>query len=133
MTTWVGLAGNRRTLSKSDLQAALSVQFGSQLEVLDWHATGSDYVLQFRILPPSKPSSSSGDIVAQAFWVPLVITILAITGAIYAAYRLTVEVKAAAQLVPAPVRDVAVGGVGVGMAGLGIGAVLLSWWLLRRR
>jgi hypothetical protein len=102
------------------------------VQVLDWTASGTNYVLQFRVLP-AQTASTNSDIVQAAFWVPIVITVLAITGAIYAAYRLTVEVKSAAQLIPAPARGAAVAGAGVGLAGLGVGAALFGLWLLGRR
>jgi hypothetical protein len=128
----LSITGNQRSLTKSDLQTALASRFGNRVQVLDWTTSGTNYVLQFRVLPANQAANNS-DIVQAAFWVPIVITVLAITGAIYAAYRLTVEVKSAAQLIPAPARGAAVAGAGVGLAGLGVGAALFGLWLLGRR
>lgn len=127
----LSITGNQRSLTKSDLQTVLASRFGNRVQVLDWTTSGTNYVLQFRVLPANQAANTNSDIVQAAFWVPIVITVLAITGAIYAAYRLTVEVKSAAQLIPAPARGAAVAGAGVGLAGLGVGAAVFGLWLLR--
>lgn len=128
----LAVSGDISRATRADLQRIFSARFGQAVEVVDWGRLGGQYVLQFRV-KDAKAVSSSGDIYPAAFWVPVVVTIAAITGAIYAAYRLTVEVKAAFQLVSQPARDVAAKGVGVGAAGLGIGAALIGLYLLTKR
>lgn len=133
--TTLSISGNQRSLTKSDLQTVLASRFGNRVQVLDWSSSGTTYTLQFRVLPASTSNTQTaqGDIVTAAFWVPVVVTVLAIAGVIYAAYRLTVEVESAVQLIPAPARGAAVAGAGVGLAGLGVGAALFGLWLLGRR
>lgn len=125
------ITGDISRATRTDLQRILSAKFGQAVEVVDWGRSGGQYVLQFRV---KAPTSSANDIYQPAvFWVPIAITIAAIAGAIYAAYRFTVEIKSAFQLVSQPARDTAVGGVGVGVAGLGMGAALIGLYLLTRR
>ena len=128
----LAVSGDISRATKADLQRILSQKFGQALEVIDWGRAGGQYVLQFRV--KSSTTSGNPDIIQPAaFWIPVVITVAAIAGAIYYAYRFTVEIKSAFQLVSQPARDAAVGGVGVGVAGLGLGAVLVGVYLLSRR
>ena len=129
----LAVSGDISRATKADLQRILSQRFGRAIEVVDWGRAGGQYVLQFQIKNTSTTSSNPDIIQPAAFWIPVVITVAAIAGAIYYAYRFTVEIKSAFRLVSQPARDAAVGGVGVGVAGLGLGAVLVGVYLLPRR
>ena len=129
----LAVSGDISRATKADLQRILSQRFGRAIEVVDWGRAGGQYVLQFRVKNTSTTSSNPDIIQPAAFWIPVVITVAAIAGAIYYAYRFTVEIKSAFQLVSQPARDTAVAGVGVGVAGLGLGAVLAGVYLLSRR
>jgi hypothetical protein len=127
----LAVSGDISRATKADLQRILSQRFGQALEVVDWGRARGQYVLQFRVKNTSTTSSNPDIIQPAAFWIPVVITVAAIAGAIYYAYRFTVEIKSAFRLVSQPARDTAVTGVGV--AGLGLGAVLVGVYLLSRR
>jgi len=129
----LAVSGDISRATKADLQRILSQRFGRAIEVVDWGRAGGQYVLQFRVKNTSTTSSNPDIIQPAAFWIPVAITVAAIAGAIYYAYRFTVEIKSAFRLVSQPARDAAVGGVGVGVAGLGLGAVLVGVYLLSRR
>lgn len=130
----LAVSGDISRATKTDLQRILSNRFGQAVEVVDWGRVGNTYVLQFQV---KQVQAQTQDIYQPfqptAFWIPIVITVSAIAGAIYFAYKFTVEIKSAFSLVSQPARDTAVGGVGVGMAGLGMGAVLVGLYLLTRR
>lgn len=127
----LAIAGDISRTTRTDLQRILSAKFGQAVEVVDWGRVGGNYVLQFRV----KRTQAQTDDIYQpaAFWIPIVITMVAIAGVIHAAYRFTVEIKSVFSLVSQPARDTAVGGVGVGVAGLGMGAALVGLYLLTRR
>ena len=130
----LAVSGDISRATRTDLQRILSQKFGMALEVVDWGRVGGQYVLQFRVKNTSTTSNPNPDIIQPAaFWIPIAITMAAIASAIYYAYRFTVEIKSAFQLVSQPTRDTAVGGVGMGVAGLGLGAVLVGVYLLSRR
>ena len=129
----LAVSGDISRATKADLQRILSQRFGQALEVVDWGRARGQYVLQFRVKKTSTTSSNPDIIQPAAFWVPVAITVAAIAGAIYYAYKFAVQIKDAFQLVSQPARDAAVGGVGVGVAGLGLGAVLVGVYLLSRR
>ena len=127
----LAVSGDISRATRADMQRILSQKFGQALEVVDWGRARGQYVLQFRVKNTSTTSSNPDIIQPAAFWIPVVITVAAIAGAIYYAYRFTVEIKSAFRLVSQPARDTAVTGVGV--AGLGLGAVLVGVYLLSRR
>lgn len=129
----LAITGDISRATKTDLQRVLSARFGQAVEVVDWGRVGNDYVLQFRVKQTQAQVQTDDVYQAAAFWIPIVITVAAVAGAIYAAYRFTVEIKSAFALVSQPARDTAVGGAGVGFAGLGIGAALVGLYLLTRR
>ncbi len=124
--------GNIVQLTKTDLQRILSGKFGQAVEVVDWGRVGGAYVLQFRV---RQVQAQTQDIYQpfQPAYFHVVVTVVGIIGAIYLALKLTIQVKNVFQLVSQPARDTAVGGVGVGVAGLGMGAALVGLYLLTRR
>ncbi|WP_299432149.1 hypothetical protein [uncultured Meiothermus sp.] len=128
----LAITGDISRATRADLQRILSARFGQTVQVVDWGRLNQQYVLQFRVVQAAQ-TQDSDLIQPAALWIPIAITIAAIAGAIYAAYRFTVEVKAAFQLVSQPARDTGVAGVGVGMVGLGVGAALIGLYLLVRR
>lgn len=129
----LAITGDISRATKADLQRVLSAKFGQAVEVVDWGRVGGNYVLQFRVKQTRAQVQTDDVYQPAAFWIPIVITVTAIAGAIYAAYRFTVEIKSAFALVSQPARDTAVSGVGVGAAGLGVGAALVGLYLLTRR
>ncbi len=129
----LAVSGDISRATKTDLQRILSRRFGQAVEVVDWGRVGGTYVLQFRV---KQVQAQTQDIYAfqpAALWVPVVITVAAIAGAIYYAYRFSVEIKSAFSLISQPARDAAVSGVGIGAAGLGLGAALVGLYLLAKR
>lgn len=131
--TTLAITGDISRATKADLQRVLSAKFGQAVEVVDWGRVGGNYVLQFRVKQTRAQVQTDDVYQPAAFWIPIVITVTAIAGAIYAAYRFTVEIKSAFALVSQPARDTAVSGVGVAAAGLGVGAALVGLYLLTRR
>ncbi|GEM83917.1 hypothetical protein [Meiothermus hypogaeus] len=129
----LAISGDISRVTRTDLQRVLSAKFGQAVEVVDWGRSGGNYVLQFRVRQTQAQVQSDDLYQPAAFFVPIIITVAAIAGAIYLAYRLTIEIKSAFALVSQPARDTAVGGVGVGMAGLGVGAALFGLYLLAKR
>ncbi|MCX7782651.1 MAG: hypothetical protein N2318_03290 [Meiothermus sp.] len=129
----LAITGDISRATKADLQRVLSAKFGQAVEVVDWGRVGGNYVLQFRVKQTRAQVQTDDVYEPAAFWIPIVITVTAIAGAIYAAYQFTVEIKSAFALVSQPARDTAVSGVGVGAAGLGVGAALVGLYLLTRR
>lgn len=129
----LAITGDISRATRADLQRVLSAKFGQAVEVVDWGRSGNNYVLQFRVKQTQAQVQTDDLYQPAAFFVPIIITVAAIAGAIYLAYRFTVEIKSAFALVSQPARDTAVGGVGVGMAGLGVGAALVGLYLLTRR
>lgn len=129
----LAITGDISRATRADLQRVLSAKFGQAIEVVDWGRSGTNYVLQFRVKQTQAQVQTDDLYQPAAFFVPIIITVAAIAGAIYLAYRFTVEIKSAFALVSQPARDTAVGGVGVGMAGLGVGAALFGLYLLSRR
>lgn len=129
----LAITGDISRATRTDLQRVLSAKFGQAVEVVDWGRSGGNYVLQFRVKQTQAQVQTDDLYQPAAFFVPIIITVVAIAGAIYLAYRFTVEIKSAFALVSQPARDTAVGGVGVGMAGLGVGAALFGLYLLSRR
>ena len=127
------VSGDISRATRADMQRILSQRFGQALEVVDWGRAGGQYVLQFRIKSATASNPNPDIIQPAAFWVPVAITVAAIAGAIYYAYKFAVQIKDAFQLVSQLARDAAVGGLGVGVAGLGLGAVLVGVYLLSRR
>lgn len=127
------VSGDISRATRTDLQRVLSAKFGQAVEVVDWGRSGGNYVLQFRVKQTQAQVQTDDLYQPAAFFVPIIITVAAIAGAIYYAYRFVVEIKSAFALVSQPARDTAVGGVGVGMAGLGLGAALFGLYLLARR
>lgn len=129
----LAITGDISRATRADLQRVISSKFGQAVEVVDWGRSGGNYVLQFRVKQTQAQVQTNDLYQPAAFFVPIIITVAAIAGAIYLGYRLTVEIKSAFALVSQPARDTAVGGVGVGMAGLGVGAALFGLYLLSRR
>ncbi len=131
----LAITGDISRATRTDLQRVLSAKFGNAVEVVDWGRSGGNYVLQFRVKQTQAQVQTDDLYQPAAFipWVPIIITVAGIAYAIRAFNNLTVEIKSAFALVSQPARDTAVSGVGVGMAGLGVGAALFGLYLLSRR
>lgn len=119
-------SGDPRPISRSQLEAALRAHFKSPaLFVKDWGYRGRDLVVVAGVAQTQAQ---------QAALVPaLVITAVAVAAALWALYRLAVEVREVVELVPAPAREGVAVGAAVGMGGAGVLAAALGLWLLLGR
>ncbi len=156
-------AGDLSRVTRTDLERALRARYPGA-RVLDWGRRGGEWVVRLKV-EASSPSSTSdpwavppayggagcgsircpqpmdyagGNHVYPAFFqaLPAILTASAVVAILYLVWRIVSELKEAVELVPAPVRGVAVAGAGIGVGALGLaalGVVALSLIGGRRR
>jgi hypothetical protein len=119
--------GDAQRLTKEDIQQGISSQFGGRVQVVDYVATDKqDITLKIQVLP----GPNAGDITPQQ--VVAIITALAIVAAGFLLWQFSIQVKKTFKVIDdtthSPGGQIAAGGVGVGIAALGLAALAYMVW-----